>query len=87
MSRLEVNKELSLGMVVTTISKHWVIGIDTESLTMDEFIKRALFDGIADVNAEREQEEKQQLKNSIMTKIEIIRETVAFTRGHKQKKH
>jgi hypothetical protein len=41
MSRLEVNKELSLGMVVTTISKHWVIGIDTESLTMDEFIKRA----------------------------------------------
>jgi hypothetical protein len=37
MSRLEVNKELALGMVVTTISK--LLGchrIDTESLTMDE---------------------------------------------------
>jgi hypothetical protein len=57
MSRLEVNKELSLGMVVTTIFEALgAIGIDTESLTMDELfiIKRALFDGIADVNAERE---------------------------------
>jgi hypothetical protein len=36
---------------------------------------------LVDVNAERIMEEKQQLKNSIMTKTE----TVAFTRGHKQK--
>jgi hypothetical protein len=46
---------------------------------MDELfiIKRALF--IADVNAERIGGKQQLKKNSIMTKIEIIRETVAFT--------
>jgi hypothetical protein len=38
------------------------------------------------MNAERIRK-KTTVKNSIMTKIEIIRETVAFTRGHKQKKH
>jgi hypothetical protein len=65
MSRLVINRELSLSTVVITIFEALeVIGIDTESLTMDELfiIKRALFDGIAEVNAERElaEENKQQ---------------------------
>ena len=57
MSRLVINRELSLSTVVITIFEALEdIGIDTESLTMDELftIKRALFNGIADVNAERE---------------------------------
>ena len=57
MSRLVINRELSLSTVVITIFEALEdIGIDTESLTMDELfiIKRALFDGIAEVNAERE---------------------------------